>query len=434
LAELETEYPDFYHLRYAVSIADPRAIQSRLPDRRTVLLEYFIADDTLYTFAIDKAGLRLTSRPWRADYESDIARMRQIPDPQRWLADPATETRDYLAASQRLHELLIAPAIGMNSYQRLVIVPHGILAYVPFAGLVAGVATDFRRADFLLRRYAIQYANSATLWAADPVVRKRRASLFLGMAPTFSPALAQAEGTGELNFRGELAPLRYSAQEIREASKYFPGEVFEGSAATERAFKTWAPRANILHLATHALVSDSLPMQSRLLFASATTDTTEDNALHAYELYNLQLPAELAVLSACNTGFGRLQAGEGVLSLAHAFRYAGCRGVVMSLWPAEDEGTARILADFYAQLAAGLSKDEALRQARLHYLDTADPSRAHPYYWTNLVALGDMAPLVATAGWSTGVGWWALLGGALLILGYGVARVYPFKESNRKNL
>ncbi len=167
----------------------------------------------------------------------------------------------------------------------------------------------------------------------------------------------------------------------------------------------------------HALVSDSLPMQSRLLFAPPR-DTLEDGLLHTYELYNLHLPAELAVLSACNTGFGPLQGGEGAMSLAHAFRYAGCRSVVMSLWPAEDESTARIVDRFYAGLAEGLPKDDALRQARLAYLDDADPLHAHPYYWAHLVAIGDMTPLRRSGiGW----GWWLGAGGFLVVFLVGLA-------------
>ena len=84
---------------------------------------------------------------------------------------------------------------------------------------------------------------------------------------------------------------------------------------------------------------------------------------------------------------------ECTMSLAHAFRYAGCRSIIMTLWPAEDEGTAALMEHFYQHLAAGLAKDEALRRARLDYLETADPRRSHPYYWTHLVAVGDMKPL-----------------------------------------
>lgn len=414
LAVLEAEYLDFYSLRYRVAIADPAAVQARLPDRRTVLLEYFLTDSLLYTFVIDKSSVRLTARPWRAVYSRDIARMRQAPAAERWLVDPAAETRAYLQSARRLHDLLIGPLGDEPAYDRLVIVPHGVLAYVPFAGLAAGEETDFRRVDFLLRRYAIQYANSATLWVDDAPRRAKPVGRLLGMAPSFSPALAQAGLEEEIGFRGELAPLRYSAEEIATAGRHFPGDLLTGPGATERAFKELAPAAGILHLATHALVSDSLPPRSRLLFAGAT-DTTEDNALHAYELYNLRLPAELAVLSACNTGFGQLQAGEGVLSLAHAFRYAGARSIVMSLWPAEDEGTARILGRFYELLAAGYAKDEALRRARLAYLDSADPTHAHPYYWTHLVALGDMAPL-RTAGVGGASYWIGGLSVGLLLL------------------
>jgi CHAT domain-containing protein/tetratricopeptide (TPR) repeat protein len=429
LAVIETRYPAFYDLRYAVQQVDPAAVQVRLPDRRTVLLEYFLTDSLLYTFAISRSAVRVTSQPWRPAYAQDIQRLRRAPDRDRWLADPRAETRDYLAASARLHAVLIEPLLAKGDYDRLVIVPHGVLAYVPFAGLAPAVTDDFRQADFLLRRYAIQYANSATLWATAPPRQQSRSTELLGMAPSFAEVLAEAPVVDAPVFREALTPLRYSAREVAAAHEYFPGASYTGAAATERVFKTQAPTAGILHLATHAQVSDSLPLQSRLLFASATSDTSEDHALYAYELYNLRFDAELAVLSACNTGFGRLQAGEGVLSLAHAFRYAGARSIVMSLWPAEDAGTAQILTAFYAELAAGEPKDVALRRARLAYLATADPVRAHPYYWTHLVALGDMQPLPRSRyGYGIAGG---ILGLLLLIWGW---RWYSARDVNLRNV
>ena len=133
-------------------------------------------------------------------------------------------------------------------------------------------------------------------------------------------------------------------------------------------------------------------MQSKLVFA-ASEDTTEDQDLHAWEIYNLQLAADLVVLSACETGTGKLVRGEGLMSLAQAFHYANCPSVVTSLWPVDDDATAILMEYFYKALSEGLPKDQALQQAKLQYLEQSDPAGRHPFYWSSFVLLGDQEPI-----------------------------------------
>ena len=116
--------------------------------------------------------------------------------------------------------------------------------------------------------------------------------------------------------------------------------------------------------------------------------------MNAYEIYNMSLPAELTVMSACNTGFGQLAEGEGVISLGRAFSYAGCQSVMMSLWMANDQSTAKLMDHFYKNLSQGQTKNGALKNAKLTYLENADPLTAHPYFWAGLVSTGDLSPLV----------------------------------------
>ena len=149
---------------------------------------------------------------------------------------------------------------------------------------------------------------------------------------------------------------------------------------------------------------------SKFLF-SPEADSSEDGKLHAYELFAMDLPAQMAVLSACNTGLGNLRRGEGMMSLAQAFTYAGCPSVVMSHWPVDDKSTADLMTSFYQHLADGLPKDEALRQARLGFLESATPANSHPYFWGGFVVLGDTSPIVTR---SVSL-WWFGLAGFLLV-------------------
>ena len=164
----------------------------------------------------------------------------------------------------------------------------------------------------------------------------------------------------------------------------------------------------------HALVDDEDPMNSKLVFTQVR-DSLHDSYLHAFEIYNRTIHAELAVLSACNTGYGTLRSGEGLMSLARAFAYAGCPSVIMSHWRVDDRSSSQIMGNFYQYLAKGKDKDEALRLAKLAYLKEASPVYRHPFYWNGFVVMGDVTPLSSE---EKGVHYWALgvLGILLLVL------------------
>jgi len=149
----------------------------------------------------------------------------------------------------------------------------------------------------------------------------------------------------------------------------------------------------------HAIVDDEEPTNSKLVF-SPESDVVYDNYLHNFEIYNTNIDTKLVLLSACNTGYGSLVNGEGVMSLARAFTYAGAKSVVMSHWRVDDKSSSGIMQDFYKCLAAGHEKDKALRLAKLNFLSKANPERQHPFYWNNFVIMGDVSPLVLRNSWS----------------------------------
>ena len=192
--------------------------------------------------------------------------------------------------------------------------------------------------------------------------------------------------------RSSLIKLNWAEKEVIDISEMVKGETFCHQNATEKTFKEKAPNASILHLATHAVINDAYPMYSKLILAPDTA-SGEDGFLNTYELYNMQLNANMAVLSACNTGYGRLVRGEGIISLARGFMYAGCPSIIMSLWPVDDRSTSELMENFYQGLRTGLPKDAALREAKLKYLMTADEAKANPFYWAGFVPIGNMDPI-----------------------------------------
>lgn len=189
-----------------------------------------------------------------------------------------------------------------------------------------------------------------------------------------------------------LIDLLWTEREVTEIGDIIPRKIFLGEKASEENFKKYAPNAAIIHLATHTIINEDEPMYSKLIFSPKDT-ALEDGLLHTYELYNLDLNAKLAVLSACNTGTGKLIRGEGIMSLARGFMYAGCPGIVMSLWPVDDRSTSGIMSQFYSGISDGLDKETALRTAKLNYLRNAGDIKSAPYYWAGFVLIGDSGPV-----------------------------------------
>lgn len=169
------------------------------------------------------------------------------------------------------------------------------------------------------------------------------------------------------------------------------GQVYKGAGVTEEEFLKEAANFSILHLAMHALVEEEREDFSRLLFAPSSSEGR--GFLSAMEISDMELPADLVVLSACNTGRGEWRAGEGVFHLGRAFRMAGVRSLVLSLWQVPDQATSQLMPQFYEGLKTGMTKSDALRKAKIAYLNEADPMMSSPYFWAGFVLIGDDAEL-----------------------------------------
>lgn len=393
IAGLEKYNPHYYALKYAPNKINTEAVLDHLPNHQTTLLEYFQTEDHLFIFVLSKKGIRGFKQTLDFDLPDKVMSLRNEAI-QNTVLDQS-KVQEYMTGLHDLHDLLIAPIHSeLEEIEKLIIIPHGALHYLSFETLAPKASnTTFRNLDYLLKRYDIQYTWSAALWSKDDRRSYHPTQQYAGFAPGFldKKLLASTEFT-LTSFRNEPTALPHSIVEVENAQAFFSGTSYTLDAATESQFLNTAPESRIIHLATHGQVNNRFPMESGLLFAQKG-DSLEDGFLNATEIYNLKLSADLMVMSACNSGYGRLARGEGVMSLGRAFMYAGCKSVIMSLWPANDESSSFIIRNFYQYSADGLSKDRALKAAKLDYLQQADPLTAHPYFWANLVAVGDMSPL-----------------------------------------
>jgi RNase P protein component len=254
---------------------------------------------------------------------------------------------------QSLHRQLIAPIqSAISPGQRLIIVPHQVLHYVPFQALYDGER-------YLIDEHEITYGASASVLK---ICRERKSA----RAPEYDLILAVAD---------ELTP--HITEEVKALSELLPNaKIFTGSEAREDILREYAPAAGKIHIAAHGIFRADNPMFSSLKLG--------DSWLNLFDIFNLQLGAELTTLSACETGMNAVWEGDELLGLARGFIYAGTPSLVVSLWTVNDRSTSQLMRRFYEGLRDGLSKSRALREAILEVKE-AFP---HPYFWAPFILLG----------------------------------------------
>jgi CHAT domain-containing protein len=421
--ELETKYPEYYNLKYNNKIVSTADLQEILDDSTAVLgysvkpfsnnyspgmiIGYIITSDTCRFFRT------LKDNKFEEHYES----FRQFLISPDLKHSGKEDFRSFTKAGNFLYNKLVAPCEDLLPVKSLIVIPDGILCHIPFEALLSEVTpeqgSNFKSLSYLVKEYSVSYANSATLFYKDmqsDYIRDKYINL-IAFAPSDKNDSGRCYRGGQNN---GLQALKGSFEEVKSIHSIIDGTVYTGSNASETNFKRNAGEYSIIHIATHGVVDKEHPLNSRLVF-SCSDDLREDGALHIYELYDMQLNARMAVLSACNTGFGELEKGEGILSLARGFAYAGVPSVVMSLWKIKDKSTALLMEKFYTNLRKGYTKDKALQQAKLDFLHQSDNYFAHPHFWAGFVHIGDRRELVVKKPFSY---WWGLA--LVFILAVGV--------------
>ena len=191
-----------------------------------------------------------------------------------------------------------------------------------------------------------------------------------------------------------------SREEVKMISEIFGGKYFYDTEASEATFKNNVDRYKLVHLALHTEIDSLHPEHLKIKFSNADTHDGEDNILFGHEVYTINIPADLVVLSACNTGVGKMNQGEGILSVGSAFQYAGAKSLLLSRWNISDQTTPEVMKFFYTNIKKGMSKSEALQKAKIDYLDSADFLASPPYYWGSFYILGDVSPVELTGFYS----------------------------------
>jgi len=413
----EKEYPGYSKLRYDIATVSLDTVQRELLESGQTLLSYMVGDKNIFLFIIQpkKTEVLTIARDfplerWVTQFRDGIKVYREArTQPPDLLAEGR---RQYIEAARVLYDTLFAPAVPyLSDTASLIIVPDGILGLVPFEALLPAAPSksiNFKTYPFLLNEYDITYAYSATL-LREMLEHKNAPAppgTVLAMAPFAKGGKESQQDSLEENARKylqnaslpdtfwersgdeKLGPLKYSGDEAFSVARLWEGDFFGGDDATLDRFVQDAGHYRILHLSTHGKADNEGGDYSFLAF-SDSRDTGKVAKLYVRDIYNLSLSAELVVLSACETGEGKLERGEGIISLARAFTYAGARSLVTSLWGVDDEATKDLMKYFHLYLRQGKTKDDALRAAKRKVIDDS-PRSQHPYYWAGFIGIGDM--------------------------------------------
>jgi len=392
LGKYKILYPEYFRLKYDYSVISADSLQKWLPDDQAIL-EYHMTDSSLFGFLVTHEAIDFILCGAKADLKAELDSLRQHFDRKEYFNAGKIQFESLTRASAKLYDLLIQPFNSKITGKRLVIIPDGELGYLSFDLLLSEDVSDgpdsYARLPWLIREHAVSYSSSATVYYEQSRSRPgRKATSLLAFAPSYDYYLSKRDASAMDSAVLNLSPLTGTREEIDAISELLKTTKRFDTEATEDYFKSRAGKYGILHLAMHTIIDNQNPLYSKLVFTPGPDGSAEDGFLNTYELFRLHLPGQLAVLSACNTGGGKLESGEGIISLARGFFYAGIPSVVMTLWEIEDHSSASLMQLFYANLKTGLPNDIALQQAKLDYLDQAGKLQSHPYFWAGYVNIG----------------------------------------------
>ncbi|MGY0391864.1 CHAT domain-containing protein [Bizionia sp. KMM 8389] len=365
---IETKYKAYYNLKYNTDVISVSQLQKFL-DSQTAIVSYFYGSKAIYSITItneDKVFKRIDRN---TGLDNSISTVYNA------LNNPKFDLDTLNNLSFQLYEQLLQSTLYGIHKEKLIIIPDGKLNYLPFSALSTNGSTQY-----LILNHAISYANSATL-LTQLSQKKITNSNILAFAPSFDDA--ETEG---------LLPLAHNKKEASSVLKHFQGTAHVDHEATLQNFNSESANFGILHFATHAVLNNNHPEYSYLAFQP---NKNLNHLLYVSDLYNLSINSSLVTLSACESGIGDLNLGEGFISLARGFYFSGASSICSTLWKINDASSLKIMDAFYKNLSEGNLKQVALQKAQLRFLnENKDNSLSHPYYWSAFVLSGDTQAIV----------------------------------------
>ncbi|HLV70250.1 MAG TPA: CHAT domain-containing protein [Xanthomarina sp.] len=337
-------------------------IQKQLARDQANIIIYFYGERAIYQFIISEQNTAFLKMPLTDTLKNTMTNFIHLFDTSSAINNNIQEfTSQAFNMYQSLH------LNETSTTKNLIIIPDGLLNFIPFEALLTEktASFNFSKMPFLVTKQQVVYNSSLTFYLETPEAPKN--SRVLGIFPVF---------------KNSNQPLTYSLDEAKAIEKEMDASMFFNSEATKNNFLKSASNHTILHISTHATSGD---------FINPASIAFYDEPMLLNELYSLNINPKLVVLSACETGIGKLQKGEGAMSIARGFQYAGAKNILFSLWQINDASTANMMSLFYKNYKKTASASVANRQSKLSYLK--DPSisniKKSPYYWSAFVYYGN---------------------------------------------
>lgn len=365
--DLESDYPNYFKLKYQQSDISTQSLQEKLNDN-SAMLSYFIGAESIYIFMISRNDFSAYTQAKPDDFFQTANALRNS------IKYRISEV--FSTSSNKLYELLIPKLPG--NINQLTIIPDGVLGTIPFESL--SFPMD-KRNSYLIQQFSVSYDYSASL-VLDKLNAKGSEATGILLAAPISFDLNDTRMVALPDSEDEVKEIRY----LFLATEDKP-QVYTRSDASEAQLKSAAlTDYKYIHFATHGVVNESKPELSRIFLSP---DNQEDGSLYSGEIFGLNIGADLVTLSACETGLGKIEKGEGIIGLSRSLMYAGAKNLIVSLWQVSDASTAELMINFYKQHlnhSTNMVFADDLRKAKLSLLNSENYK--DPYYWAPFILIG----------------------------------------------
>ncbi|MFN3997527.1 CHAT domain-containing protein [Algoriphagus sp.] len=415
LKMLKSDFPDYYHSRYG----DIHERELAFPKERQIVRYLFIGEN-LKAIVIKNGKKELYS----LDFNPELVKKL----PSLWQDQKALG-----AVTFQLYQQLWQPFGGNLNESSVLIIPDGMLFNLSFDLLTQKEIKTYE--EFLLHSLLVKHDISYqfSMWLGFTKSSKEMRGNYIAFTPGFLDRMKEnylKSVNDSFNLDKaylSLLPQPFTINLAIKVAKTLGGNIFAFEESTAVAFREKAAKNKIIHIGTHAESNNISPVFSKLIFAKNGDLLEEDNALYAYQIYNTNMQSNLTLLTACETGKPVYQPGEGMVSLSHAFQYAGSESLLTSLWKVDEKSSMEITGYFLEFLSEGMAKDKALKEAKLKYLSTAKGRTLSPQYWAGLVLIGDTEPIPDLG---RNLNWIYLILGLFLLLIF----IVLFKKKRGQNL
>ena len=383
--EIIRKYPQYYFLESNLELPSIKEIQQSLTSNKQVVLKYFLTNDRYFIFYISSQKVHLIEKMKSNDFTNTISETVSFLRMDNGRETTQEDVKQFVMNANKLYEWLVKPVDSLlNQGDQLIIIPDKVLSYLPFEVLLGTTneTSNLNALPYLIKSYSISYSYSTAMLNFTRKFSKESKfkNNYLGVGP----------GINNHNTIHDA-----SIEEIEQANLIWNGKTLLRENAIKRNFFNNAKQSRIVHIAAHSALEEEDPSTFAILLNSKRSELVRDSIM-MNEIYTADIPSDLVILSGCETANGPIRNGEGIVSLSHAFSYAGAKSITCSLWKTENKVSSQIITSYHKYLQSGKEKDEAMRQAKLDFLVNADNLLSHPFFWAPFINIGNQEALSYT--------------------------------------